>query len=206
MFPYFIGQSMPIGMKGLVIAAIYAAAQSSVSSGIAAATSGIFSDFYLRVFHGCPSPEGTGTVISETRKVWFSRLCALGLGLLVTGFACVFNELVQRGGLFEAFRKVVGIFEGLIIPIFILGMFSGRVGSLGVYLGALCGFLASFYWGFFTELGFGWNTVIAFTVTVFVAWLVSFLGWGPRQEQLNWLWAAIMARSEDRKVERCRTV
>ena len=198
MFPYFIGAQMPVVLKGLIIAAIYAAAQSSVSSGITAATSGIFSDFYVRLFHGHVSPEQHATGLSQHRMVWFSRICALALGILVTAFALVFKELVDSGNLFEAFRKVVGIFEGLLIPIFLLGMFSRRTGTIGVLAGAIAGFAAAYYWSFGTTLGFGWNTVVAFVVTIAVAHIVNVFTGAPEPGKLRWTWKEIMDRPDMR--------
>ena len=106
-------------------------------------------------------------------------------------------ELAEDSGLFAAFRKVVGIFEGLLIPIFLMGMFSRRVGRFGIYLGICAGFLASFVWSFMTDLGYGWNTVVAFAVTVASAYLVSIIEPAPTPEKLRWRWRAIMDRSRD---------
>lgn len=194
MFPYFIGSAMPVVMKGLIIAAIYAAAQSSISSGVTAATSAIYTDFYLRLGHGHVTAEEQDAHLTERQKVLFARICALCFGICVTLFACVFKELAASGGLFAAFRKVVGIFEGLLIPIFILGMFSRRVNSPGVLIGALCGFAASFYWGFYTDLGFSWNTAVAFLVTIVAAHVVSAFTRAPKPAKLAWRWRAIMDR------------
>ncbi|MCC6489743.1 MAG: sodium/solute symporter [Candidatus Hydrogenedentes bacterium] len=194
MFPYFIGHSMPVIMKGLVIAAIYAAAQSSVSSGVTAATSAVYTDFYIRLAYGHIDANQQDARLTEAQKVWFARISALALGICVTLFACAFKELAQDSGLFAAFRKVVGIFEGLLIPIFLLGMFSKRVGTVGVYAGAACGFAASYYWGFHTSFGFSWNTAVAFAVTILVAHVVSTFTPGPSPAKREWLWKEIMNR------------
>jgi SSS family solute:Na+ symporter len=196
-FPYFIKHFIPPVMKGLIIAAIYAAAQSSVSAGITAITSAVYTDFYLRLVHGHVSAEEQDAKLTERQRVWFARICALFFGVCVTLFACEFKELAESGGLFAAFRKVVGIFEGLLIPIFILGMFSKRVNSTGVLIGAFCGFAASFYWGFYTSLGFSWNTAVAFVVTIAAAQIVSAFTRPPEAGKLDWLWRAIMNRKAE---------
>jgi SSS family solute:Na+ symporter len=198
MFPYFIGNFMPVAVKGLIIAAIFAAAQSSVSSGVTAATSAIYTDFYLRLGHGHVSAEEKTQDLTEKQKLWFARVCALVLGVCVTLSALVFMELAEESGLFAAFRKVVGIFEGLLIPIFLMGMFSRRVGRFGIYVGICTGFLASFTWSFMTDLGYGWNTVVAFVVAVASAYLVSIIEPAPAPEKLRWQWKAIMDRPPDK--------
>jgi hypothetical protein len=91
----------------------------------------------------------------------------------VTLFACVIQHLHANESLFAVFNKVVGSLAGLIIPIFVLGMFSRRVGSLGVCLGAVLGFAATYYWAFHTSLGYGWTACVAFVVIIVVAYAVS---------------------------------
>jgi len=196
MFPYFIHRHMPIIVKGLVIAAIYAAAQSSVSSGITATTAAIFSDLYLRLFRGQVSVDEAIPADVQRQQVWFSRICALCLGLCVTLFACLIKSLHAHESLFSLFNKMVGSFAGLIIPIFMIGMFSRRVGSLGVCLGAVGGFVAAYYWAFHTRLGYGWTACVAFVVIMVVAYAVSLLEAPPPAHKLEWLWKNIMARPE----------
>ena len=195
-FPYFIRQHFPVVMTGLIIAAIYSAAQSSVSSGITAITAAVFSDFYLRLFRGQVSVDESVSEEVQRHHVWFSRLCALGLGIVVTAFACVVQELHAREGLVELFNKITGPFGGLIIPLFVLGMFSRRVRSFGVCVGVLCGLAVSYYWGFATELGFGWIGCAAFVVTVVVAYVISLFEKEPPEEKQGWLWKSVMARPE----------
>ncbi|HPO12670.1 MAG TPA: sodium/solute symporter [Candidatus Hydrogenedentes bacterium] len=197
MFPYFIHCHLPVIMKGLVIAAIYAAAQSSVSSGITATSAAIFSDFYLRLFHGQISADEHVSEQVQRGQVRFSRFCALGLGLCVTLFACLIHYLHANESLFSLFNKMVGSFAGLIIPIFLLGMFSRRVGSLGVCLGAICGFAATYYWAFHTTLGYGWTSCVAFVVIVGVSYAVSVVEPRPSEERLAWRWRSIMERPGD---------
>ena len=197
MFPYFIDHHMPVIVKGLVIAAIYAAAQSSVSSGITATAAAIFSDFYLRLFQGQVFVDEQVPEAVQRRQVWFSRVCALCLGLCVTLFACVIQHMHTQEGLFGLFSKIVGGFGGVIIPIFLIGMFSRRVGSLEVCVGAICGFAVTYYWAFHTTLGYGWTPTVAFVVTIVVSYAVSLVEPAPSPEKLAWLWKSIMARPEN---------
>ncbi|MBI4556953.1 MAG: sodium/solute symporter [Candidatus Hydrogenedentes bacterium] len=196
MFPYFIHHHMPVVLKGLVIAAIYAAAQSSVSSGITATTAAIFSDLYLRLVHGQVSVNEQVSEAVQRRQVLFSRVCVLVLGLCVTLFACLIHRLHANEGLFSLFSKMVGSFAGLIVPVFMIGMFSRRVGSLGVALGAVFGFIATYYWAFHTTLGFGWTACVAFAVIVVVAYGASFLAPRPSDAQLSWLWKNVVKEGD----------
>jgi sodium-coupled monocarboxylate transporter 8/12 len=196
MFPYFIDHFMPVLVTGLIIAAIYSAAQSSVSSGITAVTAAIFSDLYLRLVKGQQSVDESAPAQVQKGYVWFSRGCALALGIGVTLFACLIRHLHANESLFAVFNKVVGSFAGLIIPIFVLGMFSRRAESLGVCLGAVLGFAATYYWAFHTELGYGWTACVAFVVIVVVTYVISLFGQPPSPEKLQWTWKSIMERPE----------
>ena len=194
MFPYFIDHYMPPVFTGLIIVAIYSAAQSSVSSGITAVTAAIFSDLYLRLVKGQVSVDESASDEIQRGHVRFSRICALVLGIAVTLFACLIRGMHANESLFAVFNKVVGSFAGLIIPIFILGMFSKRAGSLGVCAGAVLGFAATYFWAFHTELGYGWTTCVAFVVIIAVTFVVSLFEPPPPPEKLEWLWRNIMAR------------
>jgi Na+/proline symporter len=111
--------------------------------------------------------------------------------------------LHAREGLFGLFSKIVGGFGGLIIPIFLIGMFSRRVGSLGVCLGAISGLAATYYWAFGTNLGYGWTPCVAFVVIIVVSYGVSLVEPAPPPHKLAWRWNRIMARPEEgQEVER----
>jgi len=208
LFPYFIQHHMPVVVKGLVLAAIYAAAQSSVSSGITATAAAIFSDLYLRLLKGKVSVDEKVSESEQHQQVRFTRICTLCLGGCVTFFACMVGEMHAYQGLFALFSKIVGVFGGLIIPIFLLGMFSRRVGSFAVCLGAVCGLAVTYYWAFATDLGFGWTPTVAFVVVIAVSYAVSLaqlaascvvtsIQPSPPPEKLDWTWSNIMARPKE---------
>ena len=205
-FPYFIGTRLPPVIKGLILVAIYSAAQSSVSAGISASTSVIYANFYQRLW--LRRVEVTDDPDEEVRRrhVLLTRLCALAFGVAVTTLACFIKDL---GPLFPLANKIVSCFSGVMIPIFLLGMFVRRARSLGVALGAIGGVLMMFLWGFGHDLGFwreplgyGWVSTIGFFTTVIVCAAVSVVqSWGERllgvpapEKQTQWLWRQVMAR------------
>jgi Na+/proline symporter len=198
MFPYFIGTQVPPVLKGLILIAIYSAAQSSVSAGISASTSVLYSNFYARLIYRQVSvPEHLEADI-ERKHMKFNRLCALGLGLAVTGLAC---EIPQLGeSLFGLANKIVSNFAGVMSPVFLLGMFSRRARSLGVAIGAVCGVIAMFVWGFghklglfASELGYGWTLIVGFVTTIGVCYVVSCFERAPPSGKLQFLWKEVMS-------------
>ena len=205
-FPYFIGTRMPVVLKGLIVAAIYAAAQSSVSSGITAVASVVYANFYQRLVLGRVEFAEAGEEKIEYRNVLFNRLCAIICGIAVTLLAIFIKDL---GPLFPLANKIVSCFAGVMIPIFLLGMFSRTARSLGVSVGAVCGLVMMFLWGFghnlglFDEpLGYGWTSTIGFVTTIVACTVVSLLQSltdrilhreAPR-DKTRWLWKNVMAQ------------
>jgi Na+/proline symporter len=199
-FPYFIGTELPVAIKGMVLAAIYSAAQSSVSAGISASTSVIFGNFYQRLFHGEVETAEHVAESIERQHMFFNRCCAFGLGLTVTIAACLIQGIGE--GLFQIANKIVVNFAGVMIPVFLLGMFSRRARSLGVAIGAVCGVAAMFVWGFGHrfglfehELGYGWTTSVGFLTTVVVCYSISYFEKEPPPAKMRYLWKNVMADS-----------
>jgi len=197
-FPSFINEKMPVVFKGLIIAAIFAAAQSSVSSGISSATSVIFTNFYVRLFFGQVKVDELASAKIKKKHLLFSRLCSLSLGVAVTALACIIPRL---GTLFSLFNKIVASFSGIMISVFLLAMFSHRCRSLGVSIGAVSGFIAVAIWGFGhqlgffqNELGYGWTAVVGFLVTLLAGYGISLFQRETGEGQKQWLWKNVVTR------------
>jgi Na+/proline symporter len=143
---------------------------------------------------------------TQRRNVLFNRLCAVCFGVTVTLVACYIKNL---GPLFPLANKIVSCFSGVMIPVFLLGMFSSRARGLGVAVGAVTGVCMMFIWGFGHDLGlfekplgYGWTSTVGFVTTVAVCTLVSLiqslvervLGVPAPTEKTQWLWKNVMAR------------
>jgi SSS family solute:Na+ symporter len=205
-FPYFIGHHMPVAIRGLIIAAIYSAAQSSVSAGVSASTSVIYSNIYIRLIKGQTAVDDSMGEKVQERHVWFARFCAMGLGVCVTTLAC-FIPIIEDD-LFALFNKIVGNFAGVMIPVFLLGMFSRRVNTKGTAVGAVCGLIGMFLWGFGhefglfeIEMGYGWTSVVGFFTTIAVAYLFSLFEASPTPQQLSMTFKNVMARPLDSEAD-----
>jgi sodium-coupled monocarboxylate transporter 8/12 len=208
-FPYFIGARMPVVVKGLILAAIYSAAQSSVSAGISASTSVIYANFYQRLYFGRVVIHEAREEDIQRKNVLFNRLCAVSFGVVVITLACCIQYL---GPLFALANKIVSCFSGVMIPVFLLGMFSRQARSLGVTVGAICGVIVMFLWGFGHELGlfekalgYGWVSTSGFVTTIVVCMIVSrlqslgdlLLGKEAPCEKQRWLWSRVMAGPQE---------
>ena len=126
-FPLFIAREMPVGLAGLIVAGVFAAAQSTVSTSMNSISTTIVTDF-LR-------PRGT---LSEAGLLKAARVTTLLCGILGTAIGLIFvNPEIKS--LFDAFLKVIGLFMGVLGGLFVLGALTRRASAGGAMVGALVG-------------------------------------------------------------------
>ncbi len=112
LFPRFISKGLPVGLTGLVISGLLAAAMSSLSSGMNSTSSVITSDFISRLRSGEPD---------EKSKIVIARWVSVLIGLVVVALSLIVDQV--SGNLFEVANKVVNLF---VSPLFVL-FFPGHV-------------------------------------------------------------------------------
>jgi SSS family transporter len=161
---YVLG-SLPAGLIGLVLAAVFAASMSSMSAEINALGATTVVDIWKRL-PGFRDPK---------KEVWVSRLATLGWGC----FALLFAEYASRlGSLVEAVNILGSLFYGTILGIFLVAFYLKPVrGGAAFYaaLAAEAGVLACF---FFTRLSFLWYNVVGCVLVVGLAWIFHLAGVG----------------------------
>jgi SSS family solute:Na+ symporter len=148
--PYFLREYFPIGLTGLVLAAITAASLSSVDAAINSTTSVVVVDFYSRLFLGHIRPVENLTPKEQKKQVLVSRFTNGVLGIIMIAIAC-YIPYMEKGELYQAANKILSAFFGPLLGIFLLGMFSKRASSAGVIIGAVTGIATSLFFSFFSE-------------------------------------------------------
>ena len=151
-FPDFILHHLPIGVVGLLFAAIFAAALSSIDSEVNAMSTVAVLDVW-RLFAGRPL-EGGHLLLG-------SRLATFGIGAFATGFALFAGEV---GSLIEAVNEVGSYFYGSLLGAFVLAALP-RTNGHGAFCGMLAG-MAVTVWAA-QELAFLYLNAVG-TVTVVV--------------------------------------
>lgn len=127
-FPLFIATEMPIGLAGLMVAGIFAAAQSTVSTSMNSTATAVVTDF-LRPFNLCRS---------ERDYLSMARVLTFLFGVAGTLLALLFvNPEIKS--LFDAFIKVIGLFMGVLGGLFLLGALTRRASAVGALTGSLVG-------------------------------------------------------------------
>ena len=195
-FPYFISHQLPAGIGGLILAALVAAAMSSIDSGVNSVTAVVTTDLVAR------SNRGSGSAAS----VRTARILTLVIGAVATGMALWVTRIAKNTNIVELMPKGFNMFLGPLSSFFFIGMFLPRVRAWSAIGGVSCGTACAVIWSYWTEL-FGPSAeeyrptfLLAVCAPVVVsmsaAWLLSFTHGGGRHSgsDYNW-WAVVRERS-----------
>jgi len=125
-FPYFIVNEVPAGVAGLIVAGLFAAAQSSASSSMNSVATALVTDFHRRL-----RPRS-----SEAFNLLLARIFTLITGATGVILALVVASADLRSAL-EAYLNIIGLFGGTISGIFILGVGFKRANGTGAIVGSL---------------------------------------------------------------------
>jgi SSS family transporter len=160
-FPTFILTHMPAGVIGILIAAIFAAAMSSISSELNALATATVIDFYRRHFR----PHA-----GDRHYVFAGRLATGFWGL----FACVVATYATTlGSLIEVVNRFGSFFYGSLLGVFVLAVAVPRARARGAFFGLLAGIASVWLFSITTQVAFLWFNVIGCLSVVVVGYLVS---------------------------------
>ena len=155
-FPHFIANQLPVGISGLILAALFAAIMSSIDSGINSIATVFTIDFYRRFSVKKPTPRA---------ELIFARVLTPILGLLV----CLFSAYLIGGAgnnIIERSSRAAGFLVGPILGIFMLGMFLPLANSPGAVIGSILGIVSGLFVAFGHQIteelgvmfGFEWRS------------------------------------------------
>lgn len=178
-FPQFIVSEMPVGFAGLLIAAIFAAAMSTLSSNINSSAAVITSDFYQTILPG-------RTFTSQLKVArWSGLLC----GLLGMGMALILATW-NIASLWDQFNTFLGLLTSGLGALFILGIFFPRVGAKAALIGVIAGLIVLVVIKNNTPLSFLLYGFIGMTAGILIAWAISFL-FPNKKEISGFTWRSI---------------
>jgi Na+/proline symporter len=165
-FLRYVLTHLPVGVVGLVLAAIFAAAMNSSMSELNALASTTVVDVVERLRPGA----------DERTLLTWSRLATL----FWVVFAVVFAQFAARlGSLVEAVNIMGSLFYGTILGIFLTALFVKRAGGHAVFIAALLGEAAVIACWKLTSFSFLWWNLIGCVLTVAVA--AALAPWLPRR-------------------------
>jgi Na+/proline symporter len=166
-FITFVLEQMPHGIIGLLIALVFAAAVSSLSSELAALGETTTIDFYRHVVR---------TDAPDAHYVFASRALTAFWGVIAIGFA-LFAHLVEN--LIQAINILGSIFYGVVLGLFLVAFFLRRVGGTAVFWGAVAAQALVFVLYFSLNISYLWYNFIGCAACVCFS-LVLQAGIGPR--------------------------
>lgn len=160
--PFFVISEMPAGVAGLIIAAIFAASQSSISSSLNSISACFASDIYSR-FGSKKTPEqnlNAGRLITVVAGV---------LGVLASTYLILSNE----SELWDAFNSLLGLMGGPMTGLFMLGIFFRKANANSATLGVVCAIIATLLVKSYTDLNFFFYGVVGTLMVVIVGALTA---------------------------------
>ncbi|MDK2858437.1 MAG: solute:Na+ symporter, family [Verrucomicrobiota bacterium] len=163
-FPYFIAHVLPTGLSGLLIAAIFAAAMSSMDSGINSMATVVVSDFIFPILGKK----------DDRRAVRLARVVTALLGLLATALSIYLFFVSKAGGIIETFATFMGLFSAPVLALFLLGLLTQR-GSFAAWIPAAIVSIGFNIWLHRTAVSWIWYFPSGFLVAFIGAWAISIL-------------------------------
>lgn len=133
-FPYFIMTQIPVGLTGLIVAALFSAAMSTLDSDLNCLAAVGVEDFYRRFKKNA----------ADRQCLRFGKMIVLACGIISVGIACLYIRLGGEailGTLFELYA----IFSGGIAGIFLLAFFTARTNRQGLNIGIIACILFTAY-------------------------------------------------------------
>ncbi|MDT9025654.1 sodium:solute symporter family transporter [Rossellomorea yichunensis] len=169
----FIANNIPVGILGLIMAGIFAAAMSSIDSVLNSVTTVFIKDIYEKfITKGKPA----------SLKV--SMVFTLVFGVLLIGFT-----LMAFSGTTASILKTVGsylsYFSGSILAMFLLAMFTKKANDNGVAIGFVLGIAITTYIGNLGLVNWLWNYPIGCVITLIIGYICSLLFQKNRRIELE---------------------
>ncbi len=163
-FPFFMMSQLPAGIAGLLIAAIFAATMSTISSNINSISTAFSVDFWKRF-----RPQTTDKqMLSVARYSCFiAGVLGMGIALLMATW-----EILS---LLDFFQEILGLLSSGLGGLFLMGIFFPRIGGKSALLGFCSGVIAVFIVKNCTDASFLLYGAIGMVVSVLVGLLCSYI-------------------------------
>ena len=180
-FPYFILEVLPAGLTGLLVAAIFAAAMSSLDSAISALANTTIKDFYR-------SPKGDDGAQLRSARRW---VILWGIAGTLAAFVCVLGQK----SLLTMALFVTSLFTGPLLGLFLFAFFRPNTNPRALFAGAIGGmisllpfstiaFLPGDWWEPIYPFSWPWNPVISLGGTfLFTLLIETWLNWWGRRSR-----------------------
>ncbi len=142
-FPWYIVRELPVGVSGLLVAGIFSAAMSSISSSLNSVATAFCADFYKHY-----KPE-----VADKKLLKVARLATIIIGVVGIVFALwMANSNIKS--LWDQFYKFLGLFTGGLGGMFLLGMLTKVANAKGTLIGLFISAVLIWYVSMYTNISF----------------------------------------------------
>jgi SSS family solute:Na+ symporter len=180
-FPYFIVNELPAGVTGLLIASIFAAGMSTISTSYNSSATVFLTDYYQRYFKKTASDK------QAMRVLYISSFIISIFGILIA------IAMINVQSALDAWWKLAAIFSGGMLGLFLLGVFSKSKNAVGAIIGVIVG-VSIILWMSLSNVFLGeealgnrfhtYLTIVFGTLAIFlVGFLVSIIQKGKGRRQ-----------------------
>lgn len=160
-FPHFIVTQLPVGVIGLVVAAIFAAAMSTLSSSLNSLAATAVTDFYRPLF----APNK-----SDQHYLNASRLFTAIWGVVQIAVAMLAIAMQGRG--VDAVLAVASFTNGPVLGLFLLSTLTKQVGPRGALIGVITGIACMASVWLQLDISWQWYVLIGSAIT-FVSGVIA---------------------------------
>ena len=164
-FPYFIVNGLPVGLRGLLIASIFAAGMSTVSTSVTSAATIILTDYFKPFFRGA----------TDRHHLAVLRISSVVVGVLGIIVAIA---MLSVESIIDAWWTLSSIFSGGMLGLFLLGCIPQRINRWAALAGCVCG-VAVIAWISLADLwslpGIHLHSYLAIVLGTMTIFLVGFL-------------------------------
>lgn len=152
LYPLFVWQHLPIGIRGLIMAAILAAAMANLSAALNSLASTTVVDLY----------RARAGEAGERRQMRLAHLATIGWAAVLVAIGLIAQAW---GTVLESGLSIASVTLGLLLGVFLLGVLTRRVGEKGAAVGVLVGLATILYVRFGTHIAFTWWVLIGSAAT-----------------------------------------
>ncbi|QEC45246.1 sodium:solute symporter family transporter [Pseudobacter ginsenosidimutans] len=169
-FPWYISQELPTGLAGLVIAGLFAATMSTISSSMNSIATVVTTDFYK---HFKPSS-------TDKQQFIFARYTTVVLGALGCLIA-IYMVFLNNTSIWDQYLKIIGLFGGCLAGMFLAGIFFPKINSRGVMAGFVVSAIALYFIQDSGAINFFLYPAAAVLLCVTTAYIVSLIAPDKKQ-------------------------
>ena len=178
-FPMFAIHHLPPGVGGAILAALFAAAMSSIDSGINSVATVLTTEMKNSRVDTNTKASGTGVRMAMTIT------CCVGIFIIGAAYALSF--MPDDWGIVAAVPRTFNAVTGPLGGLFLVGMFIKSAGQRAAIVGVSCGMAMSISLGYTEQIGnllgqvwpmvsFTWVMPCSLATTLIVAWVCGVLG------------------------------